>query len=128
MRTLMLGMTGFAILCGLGVALPVALSQFVLGLIWIAASGCLLTGIVFARGDERAFCIGAAVVISSMWTGVGARFLEGAGRLLFLVTGGIAVTESIGAWIEHGILALAAIANGYLCIRARRYFERHADD
>lgn len=128
MRAMMIGMTVFAILCGMTVALPIAFSQLIVGLIWIGATGWLLTGLVFARGDQRAFCIGAAVLVSSTWTGIGGRFLEGIGRILFLLTGGMSLADGLTLWIDHAVIALAAIANGYFCIWARHYFERHSTE
>jgi len=108
--------------------LPAAMSQIVLGAIWIVASGWLITGIVFAKGDARAFCIGAAVVATSMWSGIGGGFIGGI-RSLFreilfhLGVGGISSSET---WLIHIVLAAAAVGNGYLCVLARRYFERHS--
>jgi len=132
----MTGMTGFAIFCGLVIALPYSINQALLGLAWIAATGWLVTGIVFAKGDARAFCIGAATVASSMWTSLGGRFAQGIGGFVRTigvqfgeygggVYGGYAGDSGFELWFVHICLVAAAIANGYFCIRARRYFERH---
>ena len=126
LQTMLKGITIFAILCGFGAILPVAFSQIILGAFWIAISGWLITGIVFAKGDKRAFCIGAAVVATSMWTRVGGKFIQGISDLVtgLLGIGGLNNSVTLDIWIEHIGLAAAAIANGWLCIKARRYFEQ----
>ena len=43
----MLVMTGLAIVCGLSIALPRALNEALVGLVWIAATGWLVTGLFF---------------------------------------------------------------------------------
>jgi len=121
-RTLLRLTTALAVICGLGTVLPAAMSQIALGALWIVASGWLITGIVFAKGDARAFCIGAAVVATSMWTGIGGGFAGGIRSLLreILFLGWPSEVET---WLIHIALAVAAVGNGYLCILARRYFE-----
>ena len=126
--SLMIGMTGFALFCGLLSVFPTALSQAILGLVWLAATGWLVTGLFFARGDLRAFCIGASIVVSSTWTGIGGRFLQGMFEVFSLLLGGSAFGTATTLWIDHGILAAAAVANGYFCIYARRYFEQQGSD
>ena len=129
-RSLFRVMTALALLFGFGAVFPVAFSQIILGAFWIVVSGWLITGIVFAQGDARAFCIGATVVATSMWTGVGGRFAGGIQGLLRGVfsphgaVGSLGDAEGLGIWIIHLILAAVAVGNGYLCILARRYFER----
>jgi len=129
LRSLMMVMTGIAVVLGLGAALPTFVSQILIGATWLVATGWLVPGIVFAQGDQRAFCIGAAVVVSSTWTGVGARFLEGLRQLVLFVPALIVSDRSAGfmtadLWLKHILLLAAAVANGWLCIYARRYFER----
>ncbi len=126
MRSLMRLVTGFAVVCGLAVILPIYISQIVLGAIWIAAIGWLVTGVVFARGDQRAFCLGAGIVFTSMWTGVEARFLEGITRLFGALLGGVSIGSHVALWFDFLVLFIAAGANGWLCVRARRYFERNS--
>lgn len=123
LRSLLLGVTLFALVCGSAAILPAFISQILIGAIWIASAGSLITGIFFARGDQQAFCIGASVVIASMWTGVGARFVEGMTRLLTVLLGGWRITGQAALWFDLVLLLLAAIANGWLAVRARRYFE-----
>ncbi len=122
----MIGMTAFAILCGIAAVLPRELSNLLIGLVWIMAAGWLTIGLVFARGEKQAFCIGAAIVFTSMWTTLGGRFFSGAHDTFLLLFGGF--TNRVPIWFDVLCLAAASIANGYLCIRARRYFERHASD
>jgi len=122
---MMLVMTGFAILCGFASALPAAFSHALIGLIWIGASGWLVTGLFFAHGDQRAFCIGSALVVSSMWTRIGGRFMQGMSDILGLF---VALPITTKAWLDLGLIVATAIANGYLCIRARHYFEREVED
>jgi len=126
LRSLMIGMTSFAILFGLGAILPYAFSQVLTGLVWIMASGWLVTGLFFARGDQRAFCIGAAVVVSSMWSRIGGRFLQGVFQIFGLFFGGIDLPSGVTAWLDLSLIVVTAVANGYLCIYARRYFERES--
>jgi len=127
-RTLLRLTTALAVICGLGTVLPAAVSQIALGALWIASSGWLITGILFAKGDTRAFCIGAAVVATSMWTGIGGGFAGGIRNLLrnILYEAGFPSANSLEHWLVHLFLLAAAVANGYLCILARRYFERHS--
>lgn len=124
MRSLLQVVTIFAVLCGLVVVLPIYISHIILGAIWIAAVGWLVTGVIFAKGDQRAFCIGAGIVIASMWGGVGARFVEGVTRLLVALLGGLSITGHVSLWLDFLLLFATAGANGWLCIRARRYFEQ----
>jgi len=125
LRTMLIGMTAFALFLGLTTTLPTAFSQLLLGLIWIAATGWLVTGLFFAHGDQRAFCIGAAIVVSSTWTGIGGRFLQGLFEIFSLLFGGIDLPNALDLWLNHSVIATTALANGCLCIYARRYFERH---
>jgi len=124
MRTMMIGMTGFAFLCGFAAALPAAFSQALIGLIWILATGWLVTGLFFAQGDQRAFCIGAAIVVSSTWTQIGGRFLQGMFQIFGLFFGGIKLPVAVTAWLDLSLIAAVAVLNGWFCIRARHYFER----
>jgi len=120
MRTLLRVMTVMAVACGLVAALPVVISQIILGALWIAAIGWLVTGIFFASDDQRAFCIGASVVVSTMWTGVGARWIDSLDQLLGPPLGS---SLKAGLWLDFLLLLATALANGWLCVRARRYFQ-----
>jgi len=113
----------FALACGLVSALPSYISQILIGVVWIASAGWLVTGVFFARGDQQAFCLGASIVVASMWTGVGARFVEGMTRLLAALLGGWRITGQAALWLDLVLLLLAAFANGRLAVRARRYFQ-----
>jgi len=133
LRAMMLGMSGFAIFFGVVSIIPTAFTQIALGAFWLVASGWLITGIAFAKNDFRAFCIGATVVATSMWTGLGGRFAQGIQSILRgipidWITTGHTGTNNIETWLIHFALAATAVANGWLCIRARRYFERHGGD
>ena len=126
LRHMLAAITVFAVWCGMVSTLPVAFSQMLVGMAWIAASGWLLTGIVFGKGDQRAFCIGAVVVVSSMWTGIGGRFVQGSFESLSLILGGVRFPRSLKVWLDLLFLSAMAAGNGYLCIRARRYFEQES--
>ena len=126
LRTLLLGFTLFALFCGLTLTLPAFISQILIGAAWIASAGWLVTGICFAQGDQRAFCIGAFIVIASMWTGVRSRFVEGITSFLALL-GAWTASGQIARWLDLVLLLLAAIANGRLAVRARHYFEREME-
>lgn len=133
LRTLFITTTAVALWCGFTVVLPGVLSNLLLGALWLGITGWLLTGLIFARGDTRAFCIGAAVVVTSSWTGIGGQFLEAFRTLGNLLAQGLSVPYSEGLaslllWFKHFALLATAIANGWFCIRARHYFERNADE
>jgi len=130
-RTLLRVTTALAVMCGLSVVLPNAFIQIAIGALWIIASGWLITGLIFAKGDTRAFCIGAAVVATSMWTGIGGGFVGGIRSMLRGVPlhwgeRSFGEYQVLEVWLVHLILAAAAVGNGYLCILARRYFERES--
>ena len=131
LRTLLRLMTGLAVVFGLGSMLPDALTQIVLGMLWLVASGWLITGILFAKGDARAFCIGATVVVTSMWTGIGGGLIGGIRTLLrgsisFWSGGSASGYQVLETWLIHALLVIVAVGNGYLCILARRYFEQES--
>ncbi len=117
LRTLLIATTLFAFWCALVAQLPVAFSQLLVGAIWFIATGWLVIGIIFGQGDRRAFCIGAVLVVSSMWTGIGGQYMYGF-HLLYLPGGAVA------AWLDLVLIAGTAVANGWFCIWARRFFER----
>ncbi|NOY42145.1 MAG: hypothetical protein GXP26_09945 [Planctomycetes bacterium] len=117
LRSMMIAMTAFALWCGFVAVLPTPLSQLLVGSLWFVATGWLATGLFFAKGDQRAFCIGAVLVVSSMWTGIGGQYMNGFHRL-------VSLGQPWAVWIDFGMIAVTAIANGYFCILARRYYER----
>lgn len=117
-------MTALAIACGFAGFVPVEISQLLIGFVWIVATSLLIVGLFFGRGDRRAFCIGASVVVSSMWTGIGGRFMEGIHYLFGIFSLGYGVSQPIMLWLDLAVLAALAVANGWLCMRARAYFER----
>jgi hypothetical protein len=114
--------TSLAILCGVAVVMPDWFSQLVIGAVWIVAAGILITGLVFAKGDQRAFCIGATVALSSMWMGPGGRFMAGIHKLINSVPG-LSLAQSVLLWIDFLVHVLLAWSLGMLCIRAKEYFE-----
>ncbi len=117
LRTLLIATTIFAFWCALVSQLPVAFSLLLVGAIWFIATGWLVTGIVFGRGDQRAFCIGAVLVVSSMWTGIGGQYMHGYHQLF-------GIHQPWTPWTDFLVIAATAVANGWFCIWARRYFER----
>lgn len=121
LRSMMLLMTGTAIAFGLLSTMPIV-NGIVLGGFWLVASGWLLTGIVFATGDQKAFCIGAMIVVASTWTGMGGMLLESAQSLAFNI--GVPVSGWFGIWLKHLVLLASAVGNGWICIRARRYYSQ----
>jgi hypothetical protein len=116
-------MTLLAIGCGFAVIVPVELSHLLIGLIWLVAISVLLVGLVFGRGDRRAFCIGAFVVASSVWTDLGGRFMQGVHYLYGVLSAGYGVPLPVMLWLDLGVLAAVAVATGWLCVRARTFFE-----
>ncbi len=125
-KTMLLAFTAASIALGVCAVLPNPLIQAILGAFWLAATGLLVTGLVFASGDRKAFCIGAAVVVASTWFGIGARFLDGVVETLWLLLNPIGIDFG-DLWPKQALLVLAAAANGLLCVRARRYFEAHPE-
>ncbi len=136
LRTLLIATTFFAFWCALVSQLPVAFSLLLVGAIWFIATGWLVIGIVFGRGDQRAFCIGAVLVVSSMWTGIGGQYMHGFHRL-FQIGGPVAAWlqmlgiyhlfqpgSAVAAWLDLVLIGGTAAANGWFCIWARRFFER----
>ncbi|MBX3432831.1 MAG: hypothetical protein KF847_05890 [Pirellulales bacterium] len=120
--TLLKAMTLTAVACGAAVVLPYSLTLLATGALWIVGAGWLAAGVVFARGDVQAFCIGGSVVVLSMWTQAGGRMLEGV-RMLFRPWGAFDLGTPTTAWLELAIVVLAVAANGWLGVRARRYFQ-----
>jgi hypothetical protein len=117
-------MTLLALGCGFAVLMPVEISHLLIGLIWIIALSILAVGLFFAQGDRRAFCIGAFIVASSVWTDVGGRFMQGVHYLYQIPLFGYGISLPIMLWLDLAVLALTAIANGWVCVQAKRYFER----
>jgi len=124
LRTMLVIMTAFAIWCALTTQFPGAMSKAQIGLVWIVATGWLVTGLFYARGDQRAFCIGASVVVFAIWTRIDGRFFAGVFPMPSLVSGGLRSPGAIMQWLELALIAAVAAANGWVCIRARRYFEK----
>jgi hypothetical protein len=124
LRFVFIAMTVIALSCGFAVIVPPEISHLIIGLIWIVAISILAVGLFFARGDQRAFCIGAFIVTSSVWTDIGGRFMQGVHYLYQILALGYGVSLPIMLWLDLGVLGLTAAANGWLCMQARRYFER----
>lgn len=124
LRCLFFVTTVLALGCGFAVLMPVEISHLLIGLIWIIVLSVLAVGLFFARSDQRAFCIGAFIVASSVWTDVGGRFMQGVHYLYQILTPSHGVALPIMLWLDLAMLALTAVANGWLCMQARRYFER----
>lgn len=122
LRSLLLLATAFTLLCAAVTILPQAINQLLVGAAWIAAIGWMATGVVFARGESQAFCLGVAVALSSLWTGVGGRFLEGAVQVVGWPVGGLRLGSGPLPWIELALTLAAGTANGRLCQRAYRYY------
>ena len=123
LRELLIATTVLAFGCGFAVLVPVEVSHLLIGLIWIIALSLLIVGLVFARGDRRAFCIGAFIVASSVWTDIGGRFMQGVHFLYGVFSAGSGVPLPIMLWLDLAVLAALAVANGWLCVKARAYFE-----
>ena len=123
LKQLLIATTAFAFVCGLAATLPLAFSKALIGFIWIAAAGWLLTGGFYARGDQRVFCLGALLAISSMWTRVGGAFVQGVSEVFLLFVGAVELPRAVLAWLDLALVLTAAVINGWLCIKARRYFE-----
>lgn len=110
-----------AVLCGAAVVLPSGFSQLIVGAIWIAASGWLVVGVIYGRGDDRVFAIGAGLVVASMWTGLGGRYMQGVHEVLALLS--LGSRGGVAAWLDLAVLTVTAVANGMLCVAARRFYE-----
>lgn len=120
MRALLIVMTVATVVCGVTTALPMAIALMITGALWIVGAGWLATGVLFARGDRQAFCLGGLIVVLSMWTQSGGRLLEGV-RVLLRPAGLFELGSSLTAWLELALVALAAAGNGWLCVKARRW-------
>ena len=124
LKHLLTAMTVVAFACGFAVLVPVAISHLLIGLFWMAALGVLAVGVLFGHGDRRAFCIGALIVTSSVWTDIGGRYMQGVHYLYDLLVPGNSITLALLLWVDLLVLAATAIANGWVCVQARRYLER----
>ncbi|QDS99969.1 hypothetical protein [Adhaeretor mobilis] len=125
MKSLLIAMTGVAVICGLSIALPAEISLVFVGLIWFAITGLIFTTLFFASGEMRAFSIGAAIVASSMWTGIGGQFFQGIHRVLYFLLGGTEVPRGLAAWVDLLVIIVAAIANAVFCVHVKRFIDRH---
>jgi hypothetical protein len=124
LRLLFVVMTVLAFGCALAVLMPVEISHLLIGLFWMVALSVLTLGVVFGHGDRRAFCIGALIVGSSVWTNVGGRFMQGMHYLYGIAAAGYGISLPVMLWLDLLVLAVAAVVNGWLCVRARSYLER----
>jgi hypothetical protein len=115
--------TVIALGCGFAVIVPVEISHLLIGLIWMIAFGVLTVGLIFGRGDRRAFCVGAFVVVASVWFDIGGRVMQGVHYLFGVISLGYGVPLQMMLWLDLGVLAALAVANGWLCVRARQFFE-----
>jgi hypothetical protein len=115
--------TVIALGCGFAVIVPVEISHLLIGLIWMIAFGVLTVGLIFGRGDRRAFCVGAFVVVASVWFDIGGRVMQGVHYLFGVISFGYGVPLQMMLWLDLGVLAALAVANGWLCVRARQFFE-----
>jgi hypothetical protein len=115
--------TVIALGCGFAVIVPEEISHLLIGLIWMIAFGVLTVGLIFGRGDRRAFCVGAFVVVASVWFDIGGRVMQGVHYLFGVISLGYGVPLQMMLWLDLGVLAALAVANGWLCVHARRFFE-----
>ena len=126
LRSLLIATTAIALLLGLLIVLPTMARGLLLGGAWLVMTSWTIVGIIYARGDKRAFCIGTAVVVASMWTGLGGQFMNSAEGLAFFIA---ELTSTSGGFAEmrfmlkQFILLVIAALNGLLCVKARRFFE-----
>ena len=119
MRTLLIATTAFAVWCAAVAILPESLSQIAIGLISYVLVAILAAGLLFGHGDERAFCLGALVVYTSMWTGIGGHYMDGVHKVLGLY-------PKWTLWLDLTVIVLTAVANGWFCVQARRFFQRES--
>jgi hypothetical protein len=123
---LWLATTMVAVVAALASILPQrvgnALTQLLTGGIPLAATGWLATGLLVARGERQAFCLGGLVVFASLWTSAGGSFLEGFAQLVGFPLLSLGLTFPLIAWLKLLGLGVAAYANGRLCVRAYRFY------
>jgi hypothetical protein len=128
LRSALIGTACFAVWCSIVVVLPQSLNLLLIGLLWTALAGLLVTGLVFARGKVRAFCIGATIVYASMWTRSGGMLMEGLQQLAGLLLRPLNAPDTLSHWIDLGLLSVIAFANGQFCVLAKCWFERWSAD
>jgi len=127
LRTLLRIMTGLAILFGLATVLGINLGPLFVQIVWLVATGWLVTGLFYARGDQRAFCIGAIIIVSSKWLGADSRFWFVMADTLTDATDTLGIPRGpVIECVYFAFILAVATCNGYLCILARRYFERES--
>ncbi len=123
MRTLLIATTVFAVWCVAVSLVPSAVSLALVGLLSYALLAFLAAGLMFAQGDQRAFCLGALIVAASMWTGLGGQFMNGVHQLWGII---VPLRQPWILWTDFLLIALTAAANGWFCVHARRYFQRES--
>lgn len=128
LRTLFAVTTSLAIWCAFVAIVPFWMSQMLIGFIWIVAASAVVIGIVYARGTRQTFCIGASIVLASMWTGPGGQLIEGFQQMVELLLGPLQLPRAVEGWTNIAILGGLAAGNGWFAIKARRYFEAASPD
>ncbi len=69
LKSMMIFFFVIALLCAFSFALPRFISYIILCTLLLMVPACLVTGIVFGSGDQKAFSIGAsATFITMIWT------------------------------------------------------------
>jgi hypothetical protein len=122
LSSLLLAVTAAAVLGGVVILLPRPLNQLLVGAAWLAACSWFFSGLLFARGERQAFCLGQAVALASLWTGVGGRFMEAGTQLTGMPFGGFPLGGTLLPWVELTMLLTAGAACGRLCQIARRRY------
>ena len=117
MRTMLIAMTALAVWCAAVALIPSEISLILIGLLSYAMFAFLGAGLLFGQGSQRAFCLGALLVVSSMWTDLGGQFMNGVHQV-------VGIRRPWSLWTDFLLISLTAAANGWVCVRARRYFER----
>ena len=116
-RSLLVVMTLLAAFFALEDLIPGAPSRILVGAIWVVATSLLLVGVLFAKQEQRVFCLGALVVVSSMWSGLGGMFMGGIHQILGQGT-------IWSQWADLVVISIAAAGNGWVCVQAWRFFVR----
>lgn len=117
MATLMGVMTLVAVGLAVLFALPAAVGVFVAAVVNVAWVACLAAGAVFGRKTGQAFCIGAIAV----------HWLTRVDLMYFAVPSSLHDPSGLYAVVNVVGVITADTFAGWVCIRARRFWEQRKD-
>jgi uncharacterized membrane protein len=122
-KTLLKIVTAIAVLLAVLIAMPEIIAFPILMMFAVAFPTVLLAGVLYAKGETRTFAIGGLFAVVALWF----LFLGQIGRIDSVLFGYSALRKALGFGISMVLLVIMSCLNGWLCVVARRWFERRAD-